>query len=79
MVWKTLQELYEKKNAQNKAFLFKKLMYLRYKDGTPVSDHLNTFQGIVNQFFRMNMELDDEVLALCLTGSLPDSGRIVGL
>ena len=75
VVWKTLQELYENKNAQNKAFLFRKLMYLRYKDGTPVSDHLNTFQGIVNQLTGMDMKLEDEILALCLISSLPDSWK----
>ena len=71
VIWNILWELYEKKNAQNKAFLFRKLMYLRYTDGTPVSDHLNVFQGILNQLATLDMKLDDEIYALCLIGSLP--------
>lgn len=72
MVWEILKELYEK-NAQNKAFLFRKLMCLRYTDGTPVFDHLNVFQGILNQLATLGMKLDDEIHALCLISSLPDS------
>ena len=45
-------------------------MYLKCKDGTPVSDHLNTFQGILNLLARMDIKLNDEILALCLIGSL---------
>ena len=50
-------------------------MYLRCKYGTPISDHLNTFKDIVNQLDGMDMELDDETLALCLISSLPNSWK----
>ena len=40
---------------------------------TPITDHLNTFQGITNQLSRMGIKFDDEVQGLCLLGTLPDS------
>lgn len=47
-------------------------MTLRYKDGTPLIYHLNTFQGIIKQFDRMDTKFDDEVHELCLLGTLLD-------
>ncbi|RVW95706.1 Retrovirus-related Pol polyprotein from transposon TNT 1-94 [Vitis vinifera] len=36
-------------------------------------DHLNTFQGIINQLARMNIKFEKEVQGLWLLGTLPDS------
>ena len=54
-------------------FLIKKLMRLRYKEGTPIADHVNEFQGIINQLSSMGITFEDEVRALLLLGSLPDT------
>jgi hypothetical protein len=35
--------LYERKTAQNKAFMIKRLMNLKYKDGQSVTEHLGNF------------------------------------
>ena len=48
-------------------------MYLRYTDGTRVSDHLNIFQGILNQLVALDVKLDNEIYTLRLIGSLPNS------
>ena len=42
-LWKKLEKLYETKNVNNKAFLMKKLVNLKYVDGNPVANHLNDF------------------------------------
>jgi hypothetical protein len=39
----------------NKMFLIKKLIRLRYKEGTPIEDHVNEFQGIINQLSSMGI------------------------
>ena len=54
-------------------FLIKQMMYLRYQDGTPMTDHVHAFQGFVNQLSGMNVRFDDEVLGLWFLGTLPDS------
>jgi hypothetical protein len=41
-IWNKLEALYARKIGNNKMFL-KQLMYLRYQDGTPLTDHLNIF------------------------------------
>ena len=38
-----------------------------------MTDHLNTFQGIINQLARMNIKFKEEVQGLWLLGTLPDS------
>ena len=48
-------------------------MNLKYKDGNSVAEHLSNFQGLLNEFSTMKLELDDEVHALLLLSSLPDS------
>jgi hypothetical protein len=72
-LWQKLEELFARKTGNNKMFLMKQLMCLRYQDGTPLTDHLNTFQGIINQLAGMGIKFDDEVQGLCLLGTLSDS------
>ena len=38
-----------------------------------MTDHLNTFQGIINQLARMNIKFEEEMQGLWLLGTLPDS------
>lgn len=73
IVWNKLEQLYARKPGNNKMFLIKQLMTLRYRDGTPITDHLNTFQGIINQLSGMGIKFDDEEQGLCLLGTLPNS------
>ena len=53
--------------------MIKKMISLKYQDGTLMTDHLNTFQGIINQLARMNIKFKEEVQGLWLLGTLPDS------
>ena len=68
-----LECLYERKTAQNKAFLIRRLVNLKFKDGNSVAEHLSDFQSLVNQLATMKMVLDDEFQALLLLSSLPDN------
>ncbi|KAF5781986.1 putative RNA-directed DNA polymerase [Helianthus annuus] len=72
-LWNKLEELYARKTGNNKLFLIKQLINLKYNDGTPVSDHLNVFRGIINQLAGMGIKFEDEVQGLWLLGTLPDS------
>ena len=70
---KKLEELYDRKSATNKAFLFWKLVNLKYKEGGSVAEHLNDMKSIVNQLASMNIGLNDELQALMLLSYLPES------
>ena len=59
--------------AVNKAFLFRKLVNSKYKEGTPIVEHLNEIKSIVNQLATMKITFDDELQALLLLSSLPES------
>ena len=48
-------------------------MSLKYQDVTPMTDHLNTFQGIINQLAGINIKFEEEVQGLWLLGTLLDS------
>lgn len=72
-LWKKLEGLYERKTAHNKASLIKRLVNLKLKSGKSVSKHLSDFQDIINKLTTMKVVLDDELQALFLLSSLPDS------
>lgn len=72
-LWKKLESMYERKTALNKATLVRRLVRLLYKEGKNMAEHMNEFQGIVNQLTNVSMTIEDEVQALLLLSSLPDS------
>ncbi|CAH1420004.1 unnamed protein product [Lactuca virosa] len=71
-----LEQLYARKTRNNKLFLNKQLIGLKYHDGNPISDHLNSFQGIINQVAGMGIKFEDELQGLWLLGTLSDSWEI---
>ena len=72
-LWDKLETLYASKTGNNKLFLLKQLMNIRYKEGTPISDHINDFQGVLDQLSGMGVKFDDEIQGLWLLNTLPDS------
>ena len=55
----------------------KKLFNLKKAEGTPVAQHLNEFNTITNQLSLVEIEFDDEVRALILLASLPNSWEVM--
>ena len=70
---KALSSIYEKPSANNKVYLIKKLFNLKKAKSTLVVQHLNEFNTITNQLSTVGIEFDDEVRALILLDSLPNS------
>ena len=70
---KVLSSMYEKLSVNNKVYLIKKLFNLKKAKGTPVAQHLNKFNTITNHLPMVEIEFDDEVHALILLASLPNS------
>ena len=65
--------MYEKPLANNKVYLMKMLFNLKKAKGTLVVQHLNEFNTITNQLSMVEIEFNDEVRALILLASLPNS------
>ena len=65
--------MYEKPLANNNVYLMKKLFNLKKAKGTLVVQHLNEFNTITNQLSTVEIEFNDEVRALILLASLPNS------
>ena len=70
---KALSSMYEKPSANNKVHLMKKLFNLKMVEGTPAAQHLNEFNTITNQLSSMEIVFDDEIRALIVLASLPNS------
>uniref|UniRef100_A0A2N9FQY2 CCHC-type domain-containing protein n=1 Tax=Fagus sylvatica TaxID=28930 RepID=A0A2N9FQY2_FAGSY len=68
-----LSGMYEKPSANNKVHLMKKLFNLKMAEGAAVAKHLNEFNTITNQLSSVEIEFDDEIRALIVLASLPNS------
>ena len=65
--------MFQNKNVVNRVSVFWKLVRHRYQDGSSMAEHMNAFQGLIHEATSLEVPLADEVLALLLLGSLPDS------
>jgi hypothetical protein len=68
-----LAKLYEKPSMSNKVFLLKILFNMKMSKGGSVADHLNEFSTITNQLSSVKVDFDDEVRALLILCSFPES------
>ena len=70
---KALSGMYEKKSVNNKVHLMKKLFNLKMTENASVAQHLNEFNTITNQLSSAEINFDDEIHALIVLASLPNS------
>ena len=68
-----LVKLYEKPSNSNKVFLMKHLFNMRMSEGGCVADHLNEFNTVTSKLRSIRVNFDDEVRALLILFSLPES------
>ena len=68
-----LATMYEKPSASNKVHLMKRLFNMKMSDGGGVAEHLNEFNTVTSQLESVGITFDDEVRALLILSSLPDS------
>lgn len=55
-LWQKLEFLYANKSGNNKLYLIKQLMGLKYISSKSFSDHLNDFHGIIQQLSAMEIK-----------------------
>ena len=57
----------------NKVYLMRRLFNLQMSETGSVSDHINEFNMIVSQLNSVDINFEDEIKALILMSSLPES------
>ncbi len=62
-LWEHFESLYARKTENNKMFLIKQILEIKHHDGSLMTDHLNNFQGIINQLFAMGIKFDEKFKA----------------
>lgn len=72
-LWDKLSSLYDIALASNKVFIMKRLYNLKMREGGIMSNHLNEFNTLVTQLIYVGINLDDEIKAILLLCSLPNS------
>ena len=71
--WTKLSDLYEKQSAASQVYWLKKLVDLKMKEGTPMTNHLNEFNTIYSQLSAQGVKFDEPVRAMFLLITLPES------
>ncbi|MCO5582315.1 hypothetical protein L7F22_036209 [Adiantum nelumboides] len=71
--WTKLSGLYEKQSAASQVYWLKKLVALKMKEWTPMSNHLNEFNTIYSQLSAQGVRFDEPVRAMFLLITLPKS------
>ena len=69
----TLAKMYGKPSTSNKVFLMKCLFNMKMVEGGSVTDYLNEFNTITSQLSSMGVNFDEEIRALLILCSLPES------
>ena len=69
----TLEKLYENPFSSNKVFLMKNLFNMKMVEGGSVTDHLNEFNTVTSQLSSVGINFDEEIRALLILCSLPES------
>ena len=72
-IMEALSNMYEKPSAANKVFLIRELVNTRMMESTSVTEHINKLNSILARLASVSIKFDDEVQALLLLSSLPDS------
>ncbi|GKA71685.1 hypothetical protein Tco_0777824 [Tanacetum coccineum] len=70
---KALSNMYKKPSALNKVFLIRQMVNTKMEEGASVADHVNEFNSILSRLMLVDINFDDEVHALLLLSSLPES------
>ena len=70
---KVLSGMYDKSSTNNKVHLVKKLFNLKMAENASVAQHLNEFNTTTNQLSSVEIDFDDEICALIVLTSLPNS------
>ncbi|KAL8144221.1 hypothetical protein V2J09_017253 [Rumex salicifolius] len=68
-----LGNMYEKPSASNKVHLMRRLFNLRMTEDASIAKHLNALNTVTTQLSSVGIEFDEEVRALILLSSLPES------
>ena len=63
-LWEHLESLYARKTGNNKLFLIKHMLSLKFHDGSSMTDYLNNFQGFMNQLSAMGIKFYEEIQGL---------------
>ena len=74
---KALSGMYEKPSTNNKVHLMKKLFNLKMAENASVAQYLNEFNTITNQLSSVEIDFDDEIHALIVLVSLPNSWEVM--
>ncbi|GFS39105.1 hypothetical protein Acr_00g0061200 [Actinidia rufa] len=72
-LWEKLEKLYLAKSLTNKLHLKRQLYRLKMEEGGNLMEHMNVFNGYLDQLRKVDVKIDEEDKALLLLTSLPDS------
>ena len=77
LVWKTLQDQFQKKTWANKLALRRKLNSLNLEDGNSMTEHIKSMTEVFSELAVIGAPMEDEDKVVTLLASLPDSYNVL--
>ncbi|GFY80950.1 hypothetical protein Acr_01g0007590 [Actinidia rufa] len=76
-LWEKLEKLYLAKSLTNKLHLKRQLYKMKIEEGRNLMEHMNVFNGYLDQLRKIDAKIEEEDKALLLLTSLPNSYDIL--
>ena len=75
-LWEKLQAVYEKKSSFSRLLLIKQLFNMKMTETDLATSHMNTFSQVLIEQPSQGINLEEEIKALGLLSSLPESWEV---
>ena len=72
-IWNKLKTIHERDNLTSKLYLLRKLYSIKYKEGTPMQEHITKILEIVSKLRAVKEEIKDTHIGALILCSLPNS------
>ena len=74
-LWEKIDIILENKNVVNRVSVFRKIVRLRYQDGSSMAKHMNAFQELINQTTSLEVPRRTRYLHCCYSHPFQIVGR----
>ncbi|XP_026669282.1 uncharacterized protein LOC113464332, partial [Ceratina calcarata] len=72
-MWIKLESIYQSKGPAKKTSLLKRLLFTKMKEDDDMASHVTNFLNTVDKLYEMDITISEDLLAILLLYSVPDS------
>ena len=78
IVWRHLEDYYNRCDVQSRVVLLKKLVSFKHQSGTSMENHIHGFSILVNKLASKGLKIPEEMTGILLLSTLPEEYNLLG-